>query len=46
MEVAFESKSVTLDGGSVNLDEEWFADRLDQCKTTSIPPMYIATHNH
>ena len=34
MEVAFESKSVTLDDATVNLDEEWFADRLEQCEAT------------
>jgi len=33
MEVAFESKWVTLDDGSVNLDDEWFKDRLEQCKS-------------
>jgi COP9 signalosome complex subunit 6 len=32
MEVAFESKTVVLPDGSVNFDEEWFSDRLEQCK--------------
>ena len=32
MEVAFESKTVFLPDGCVNLDEEWFTDRLEQCK--------------
>lgn len=31
MEVAFESKWVVLADESVNLDEEWFRDRLEQC---------------
>jgi len=31
MEVGFESKWVTLADGSVNLDDEWFRERLDQC---------------
>jgi COP9 signalosome complex subunit 6 len=32
MEVAFESKTAVLPDGSVNFDEEWFTDRLEQCK--------------
>lgn len=31
MEVAFESKWVVLGDGSINLDEEWFKARLEQC---------------
>lgn len=32
MEVAFEGKAVVLSDGSVNFDEEWFKNRLEQCE--------------
>lgn len=38
MEVAFEAKWVSQEDGTVNLDEEWFKDRLEQCQYLRICP--------
>lgn len=42
MEVAFEAKLIAGDDGEVRIDDQWFGERLEQCKSKRAATPYCS----